>query len=100
MDALGLDPARLGADRSVLCVRQGPVIREFIEWRNTDTMQLVERVHSAVRGLLADYRPGIPAASGCDYGILAIQGQQLIERGRGHGADETKGQGGNRSCTA
>ena len=54
---IGCDPARLGPDRSVLCIRQGPVVREFVEWRNADTMQSADRVVAEVRRLLAHYQP-------------------------------------------
>jgi hypothetical protein len=40
----GLDPARTGGDRAVLCKRQGNVILGFSVWRNLDLMQLVGHV--------------------------------------------------------
>lgn len=52
---LGCDPARLGPDRSVLCIRRGPVVQEFVEWQHLDTMASAERVQAEVRGLLATY---------------------------------------------
>ena len=36
----GVDVARHGSDWSVLCKRQGSVVRELIRWKDLDTMQL------------------------------------------------------------
>ena len=36
----GVDCSRFGGDESVLCVRQGNVIKEIIAWKNKDLMQL------------------------------------------------------------
>ena len=36
----GVDVARHGSDWSVLCKRQGSVVRELIRWKNLDTMAL------------------------------------------------------------
>jgi phage terminase large subunit len=51
---LGCDPARLGPDASALCVRQGAHVREFVQWRNHDTMQTADRVMVEVRRLFGD----------------------------------------------
>lgn len=40
----GLDVARFGSDRSVLCKRRGNVVLEFKTWQNLDLMQLVGAV--------------------------------------------------------
>jgi hypothetical protein len=40
----GLDVARQGADSSVLCKRQGPVVHPLTVWRNLDLMQLTGAV--------------------------------------------------------
>lgn len=40
----GLDVARFGNDRSVLCKRKGNVVVEFKSWQNLDLMQLVGAV--------------------------------------------------------
>lgn len=40
----GLDVARFGNDRSVLCKRRGNVVLEFKTWQNLDLMQLVGAV--------------------------------------------------------
>lgn len=54
---LGVDPARLGPDRSVVCIRQGPVVRSFVHWSRQDTMQTADRIEAEVRRLLEDYTP-------------------------------------------
>jgi len=54
---LGCDPARLGPDRTVVCLRQGPVVREFVGWRGLDTMQTADRVQMVCRRLLTGYQP-------------------------------------------
>jgi phage terminase large subunit len=46
----GLDVARFGDDRSVLCKRQGNVVLDFKTWRGLDLMQLVGAVVSEARG--------------------------------------------------
>lgn len=51
---LGLDPARLGPDSTVLCIRRGMHVREFVRWRNTDTMSSAERTRDLVRGLMSE----------------------------------------------
>lgn len=57
---LGIDPARLGPDRTVVAVRRGPVVERFEEWRGADTMETADRVRALARGLLEEYRAGEP----------------------------------------
>ena len=42
----GLDVARHGSDWSVLCKRQGSVVRELVRWKNLDTNQLAGAIKS------------------------------------------------------
>jgi phage terminase large subunit len=42
----GLDVARFGSDRTVLCRRQGGLVFPFLSWRKLDLMQTVGRVKS------------------------------------------------------
>lgn len=56
---VGCDPARLGPDRTVLAIRQGPVVREFVEWRRFDTMATADRIQAEVRRLLEGYSAGV-----------------------------------------
>ena len=51
----GLDVARFGDDRSVLCKRQGNVVLEFKSWSGADLMETVGRV-------IAEARTDRPAA--------------------------------------
>lgn len=53
----GLDVARFGSDRSVLCKRTGPVISEVEAWRGLDLMQTVGRVKAQYDGMLPSERP-------------------------------------------
>lgn len=48
---LGVDPARLGPDRTVVAVRQGPVVRAFRSWRQLDTMETAGRILRLVKRL-------------------------------------------------
>ena len=52
---LSCDPARYGADSTVLAVRRGMVIEKLIVWRNTDTMRTVERIEE--RPLRSGFAP-------------------------------------------
>jgi len=46
----GLDVARFGDDRSVLCKRQGNVVTEFRVWQNLDLMQLTGAIVNEAKG--------------------------------------------------
>lgn len=45
---MGVDPARLGPDKTAICVRQGPAVREFVIWHGLDTMATAERVQDEI----------------------------------------------------
>ena len=45
---LGVDLARFGDDRSVICVRKGKSVETFIEWRKFDLMESAARVSSEI----------------------------------------------------
>jgi hypothetical protein len=45
---IGVDPARFGADATVIAVRQGRDIVEIIRHRGDDTMETVGRVIDAI----------------------------------------------------
>lgn len=55
---LGVDPARLGPDRTVVCWRQGPVVRDFRSWRGLDTMETAGRILDYLKTLLRS-TPGV-----------------------------------------
>lgn len=67
---VGCDPARLGADATVMCVRRGPVVHEFIEWRGADTMQTADRIEAEVRRLMRDLG-GVEAVYSDEIGLGA-----------------------------
>jgi phage terminase large subunit len=52
----GLDVARFGGDRSVLCRRQGNIVTDLKVWRNLDLMQLCGAVKAEYD--VADPKPG------------------------------------------
>jgi len=43
---ISIDVARMGADQTVLAVRKGPVLSEFVAWSKADTMESVERIRT------------------------------------------------------
>lgn len=45
----GVDIARFGDDRTVLCKRRGNVVLEFRKWSNADTMETVGRIMAQAR---------------------------------------------------
>ena len=46
---IGLDVARFGHDKSVLVIRQGPIVREMIEWSKRDLMETCGMVMNELR---------------------------------------------------
>jgi len=65
---IGVDPARGGADSTVIAVRQGRDIIAFRRYSGEDTMTIVGRVIEAIE----DYRPALVCIDegGLGYGIL------------------------------
>lgn len=54
----GLDVARFGADRTVLCKRWGNVVEDECQiWRQKDTMQVAGLVHEQYKSLRENLRP-------------------------------------------
>jgi hypothetical protein len=41
---VAIDVARYGSDKTVMCIRQGPVVREMCAWEHLDTMQTCGRI--------------------------------------------------------
>jgi phage terminase large subunit len=66
---LGCDPARLGPDRTVVCVRRGPTVCEFVEWRGLDTMQVADRVEAQCRRLLLESSLGVQSVHVDEIGL-------------------------------
>jgi hypothetical protein len=54
---LGVDPARLGPDRTAVCIRQGGVVQRFEVWRGADTMETAEKIFGLVSSLLDEVGP-------------------------------------------
>lgn len=44
-----VDVARMGADASVIGIRRGPVLLEFVQWRKTDLMETTGRIIRELR---------------------------------------------------
>ena len=65
---IGVDPARSGADSTVICVRQGRDIVAIKRFRGDDTMTVVGHVIEAIE----DYKPALTVIDegGLGYGIL------------------------------
>lgn len=53
----GLDPARMGSDRTALCRRQGNVVFEVISWRELDLMETAGRIKAEYDDARWDQRP-------------------------------------------
>jgi len=54
---VGVDPARFGADSTVIVVRQGRKVLEIRKYQGEDTMEIVGRVIDAIE----DFRPAMVA---------------------------------------
>lgn len=64
---LGVDPARLGPDRTAVVIRQGAVVRGFETWNGLDTMATAARVRDLAARLLADHAgPGFGDVAGVE----------------------------------
>jgi len=72
---LALDVARFGPDRNCLAIRQGSVVREFVEWGNTDLMQTVDRLRTEAHRF--GVRPGRVAANG--FGAHPSRGLVVVD---------------------
>lgn len=64
----GVDVARHGADRSVVCVLHGPVVREFIPWQGADLQVTAGKVMEI--GRRYGVRPVLPAPQHAGTGLL------------------------------
>ena len=78
---IGIDPARGGADSTVIAVRQGRDIVAIHRYRGEDTMEIVGRVIDA----LEKYRPVLAVIDegGLGYGILDRLKEQRYKEVRG-----------------
>ena len=86
---LGVDPARGGADSTVIVVRQGRDLRAIHRYKGEDTMAIVGRVIDAIE----QYRPTLTVIDegGLGYGILdRLTEQKYKVRGVNFGSKSKK----------
>lgn len=86
---LGVDPARGGADSTVILVRQGRDIKAIHRYKGEDTMAIVGRVIDAIE----EYRPTLSVIDegGLGYGILdRLTEQKYKVRGVNFGSKSRK----------
>ena len=78
---IGVDPARSGADSTVICVRQGRDIVSIKRYKGDDTMTVVGHVIEAIE----DYNPALVVLDegGLGYGILDRLHEQRYKVVRG-----------------
>jgi len=86
---LGVDVARFGEDKSVICVRQGRKVIELIKYRNIDTMHMAAKVVSAIK----KYQPAATFVDvvGIGSGVvdrLRMLGHDIIEVNAGMKPDD------------
>jgi len=87
---VGVDPARFGADSTVIVVRQGRKVLEIRKYQGEDTMEIVGRVIDAIE----DFRPAMVAVDegGLGAGIVdrlkeqryKIKGVNFASKPRNH----------------
>jgi hypothetical protein len=86
---VGVDPARGGADSTVIVVRQGRDLKAIHRYKGEDTMSIVGRVIDAIE----QYRPTLTVIDegGLGYGILdRLTEQKYKVRGVNFGAKSNK----------
>ena len=86
---LGVDVARFGEDKSVICVRQGRKVIELIKFREIDTMHLAAKVVNAIK----KYQPVATFVDvvGIGAGVvdrLRMLGHDIIEVNAGQSPDD------------
>ena len=86
---VGVDPARGGADSTVIVVRQGRDLKKILRYRGEDTMTIVGRVIDAIE----EYKPALTVIDegGLGYGILdRLTEQRYKVRGVNFGSKSSK----------
>jgi hypothetical protein len=86
---VGVDPARGGADSTVIVVRQGRDIKAIKRYKGEDTMTIVGRVIDAIE----EYKPALTVIDegGLGYGILdRLTEQRYKVRGVNFGSKSSK----------
>lgn len=69
----GVDPAGLGGDSSVLCIRHDNVLKEFKEWNGLDPVQLAYKIRDEYERTPKKDRPAVICvdATGLGHGVHA-----------------------------
>jgi hypothetical protein len=77
---IGVDVARFGEDKSVICIRQGRKVIELRRYRDLDTMQLAAKTVAAVKefGPVATFVDGVGIGAGV-VDRLRMLGHDIIE---------------------
>jgi hypothetical protein len=86
---LGVDVARFGEDKSVICIRQGRKVIELRRFREMDTMQLAAKVVSAIK----EFSPAVVFVDGVGIGAgvvdrLRMLGHEIVEVNAGRKPDD------------
>lgn len=88
---IGVDIARYGDDKSVICIRQGRKVHEFRKYRGIDTMEMAVKVVLAIK----EFKAAITFVDGVGVGAgvvdrLRMLGYDVVEVNAGEVArDET-----------
>jgi hypothetical protein len=86
---LGVDVARFGEDKSVICIRQGRKVIELRRFREMDTMQLAAKVVNAIK----EFSPAVVFVDGVGIGAgvvdrLRMLGHEIVEVNAGRKPDD------------
>jgi hypothetical protein len=86
---IGVDVARFGEDKSVICIRQGRKIIELRRFRELDTMQLAAKTVNAIK----EFHPQATFVDGVGVGAgvvdrLRMLGHDIIEVNAGQSPDD------------
>ncbi len=88
---IGVDVARFGEDKSVICIRQGRKVIELRRFREMDTMQLAAKVVNAIK----EFSPAVVFVDGIGIGAgvvdrLRMLGHDILEVNAGSKPDDDK----------
>ncbi len=88
---IGVDVARFGEDKSVICIRQGRKVIELRRFREMDTMQLAAKVVNAIK----EFSPAVVFVDGIGIGAgvvdrLRMLGHDIMEVNAGAKPDDEK----------
>ena len=88
---IGVDVARFGEDKTVICIRQGRKVLELRRYRGLDTMQVAAKTVSAIR----EFKPTATFVDGVGIGAgvvdrLRMLGHDIIEVNAGVKASDER----------